>query len=133
MTAAAVPSETQAASFPVAEAESRTATTTFGPFANPNGAGALFVVIKSSAITSTPSVTFKIQGYDKATGATWDILTSAAVVDATTTIVMRVSPQLTAAANTIAKDHVPFTWQLVATHADADAITYQVQAHYVGG
>ena len=132
MTAAAIPTETRGVTFPVAESAAREATTTFGPFVNVHGARALLLIIESTAEVDTASVTFKIQGIDLATGVTWDILTSAAVTDGATSIVLRVSPDLTAAANLIAKDHVPYTWQVVATHADADDLTYQIQAQYVG-
>lgn len=126
-----VPTDSRGVTFPVAESEARTATATFGPFANPNAARALILVIEATAEDATASVVFTIRGIDLATGVTWDILASAAVT-AVGNVVLRVSPDLAAAANLIAKDHVPYTWQLVATHADADALTYQVQAQYVG-
>lgn len=127
-----VPTDSRGVFFPVAESAAYTATQTFGPFANVHGARALIVVIKSTVEVDTASVDFKIQGKDPVTGATWDILTSTAITDDHTTIVLRVSPDLAAAANTIAKDHVPVIWQLVATHADADALTYSIGAQYVG-
>lgn len=100
----------------------RTATATF------TGAtgclGGLFI-INVTAATATPSVVFTIKGTDPASGATWDILASAAITGTGTTV-LRVHPELTAAANTIAKDFLPAAFSIVATHADADSITYSV-------
>ncbi len=127
-----VPTEVRGVAFPVSESSAKTATTTWGPIANPHAARALIVLIDTSAEVASASVVFTIKGYDPTSGLTWDILSSAAVTDDNTTIVLRVSPDLTASANLIAKDHVPAYWLLVATAADADALTYSVGAQYVG-
>lgn len=104
----------------------RIASPTAVEFNNPSGTG-LLVRINCTAITASPSVVFTIQGYDPAAGGWYDILASAAIVGAGATI-LRVHPELTAAANTIAKDIVPANWRVSAVHADADSITYSVGA-----
>lgn len=116
------------ASFEVYESVARTTTPDTKEFEIPLGAQGLTLVIDATAVTSTPSVTFAIQGVDRVSGKTWAILTSAAIT-ATGTTVLRVSPHLTAAANTIAKEHVPPVIRVVATHGDADSITYSVAGH----
>jgi hypothetical protein len=86
--------------------------------------GGLFV-IDVTAVAATPSVTFTIAGVDPASDKTWTILASAAITGTGTTV-LRIHPELTAAANTIAKDMLPHAIKVTATHADADSITYSL-------
>lgn len=101
-----------------------------GPFTsefdNLAGAG-LIVVVDLTAFTTAASLTVAINGKDPTSGKTWNLLTSAAIV-ANSTVVLRVSPQLTAAANLIAKDLVPKTVQVVVTHGNANSHTYSLVA-----
>lgn len=85
--------------------------------------GGIFV-INATAASATPSVVVTITGADPF-GASWTILASAAITGVSTTV-LRVHPELTAAANTIAKDMLPQAITLTATHADADSITYSI-------
>lgn len=80
--------------------------------------------INVTAITASPSVVFTIAGVSPA-GTEYTILTSAAITGTGLTV-LRVSPQLTAAANTIAKDMLPQAIKVTATHADADSITFSM-------
>lgn len=112
--------------FTVYSSAARTATPTKEDFRNLLGRG-LIVVIDVTATSATPSVVFTIQGKDPASGKYYDILASAAIT-ATGTTVLRVSVDLTAAANLIAKDLVPATFAIRAVHGDADSITYSVGA-----
>lgn len=83
--------------------------------------------IDVTAVTATPSVVFTIAGVSPTDASTeYTILTSAAIT-ATGLTVLRVSPHLTAAANTIAKDILPAAIKVTATHADTDSITYEVR------
>jgi hypothetical protein len=107
----------------------RTATPTVDTF-QANGAVELLVIINVTAASATPSVVFTIKGVDPVSDATWDVLASAAVTGTGTTV-LRVSPHLTAAANTIAKDIVPAYFTVSAVHADTDSITYSVAAQAV--
>lgn len=82
--------------------------------------------IDVSAASATPSVVFTIAGVaptEKST--TYTVLESAAITGVGLTV-LRVSPHLTAAANTIAKDILPAALKITATHADTDSITYQM-------
>lgn len=81
--------------------------------------------INVTAASATPSVVFTIAGMvpDNSATASYTILDSAAITGTGLTV-LRVSPQLTAAPNTIAKDMLPATLKITATHADADSITY---------
>lgn len=107
----------------------RTATPEPVIYAVPEDTQNLLVVIDATASAATPSVVFTIEGVDRASGKTWVILTSAAITGAGTTI-LRVSPNLTAAANTIAQDMVPAEIVIRPTHGDADSLTYSVGVHF---
>lgn len=86
--------------------------------------GGVFI-IDCTAATDTPSVVFTIAGVDPASDKAWTILASAAITGTGTTV-LRVHPELTAAANTIAKDMLPHAIKVTATHADTDSITYSL-------
>lgn len=85
----------------------------------------LHLVIDVTAAAATPSVVFTIQGKDRTSGKYYTILASAAIT-ATGTTVLRVYPDLTAAANTVVNDVLPECWRVIAVAADADSLTYSV-------
>lgn len=87
----------------------------------------LHLVIDATAVTDTPSVVFTVQGYSPLGDDYYTILASAAVTGTGTTV-LRVFPGATAAANTVANDQLPAMWRVNAVHADADSITYSVNA-----
>lgn len=101
----------------------RTATSSITiPCESPQG---LFF-IDVSAASATPSVVFTIEGIAPTGKSTvYTVLTSAAITGVGLTV-LRVSPHLTAAANTIAKDILPAALKITATHADTDSITYEM-------
>jgi hypothetical protein len=107
-------------------------TTTPTPFDGSASAGVrgLHLVIDVTAVTATPSVTFTIQGGDPVSGKFYTILASAAITGTGTTV-LKVYPGLTAAANSVASDVLPGRWRVIATHGDADSITYSVGAQLV--
>lgn len=107
----------------------RTTTPTADQFLIEHGSpGGLVAVIDVTAIVSTPSVTFTLQGYDPVSTKVWTLLASAAIATVSTTI-LRVHPELTASANLIAKDVVPDAFTLTAVHGNANSITYTVSVH----
>lgn len=110
----------------VAEPVARTATANF-TFHSGSAAG-LFI-IDVTATSATPSVVFTIQGVEPLSGNVYTILASSAITSTGTTV-LRVHPELTAAANTIAKDFLPGAININAAHGDADSITYSIR--YVG-
>jgi len=105
----------------------RTATVSSATFNNGNYRGGQFV-IDVTAITATPSVVFSIEAVDALSGQVFSLLDSVAIVAVGTTV-LRVYPGLTAAANLVANDLLPWQWRVTATHADADSITYSVAAN----
>ncbi|AMV25513.1 hypothetical protein VT84_14030 [Gemmata sp. SH-PL17] len=104
----------------------RTTTGNSGDLSNKQHRG-LHLVIDATAATSTPSVVFTIQGKDPVSGQYYTILASAAITGVSTTV-LRVYPALTAAANATANDVLPQTWRVLATHGNANSLTYSVSA-----
>lgn len=107
----------------------RTATPTPFDGVNYNGKG-LHLVIDCTAIAASPSVVFTLQGLDAISGKFYTILASAAIVGTGTTV-LRVYPGLTVAANLVASDILPRNYRVIATHGDADSITYTVGASLI--
>ena len=85
----------------------------------------IHVIINVTASAATPSVVPTIDGFDPLS-ATWYNLLTGAAITGTGATVLRVHPDLVAAANLTAQDFLPETYRVVMTHADADSITYTV-------
>lgn len=88
------------------------------------------VVINTTASSSTPSVVPTIDGYDFLSDTWYNILTASAITGAGA-VVLRVHPELLAAANLTAQDFLPARYRIVMTHADTDSITYSVSINSV--
>lgn len=93
------------------------------------GIRALLLVIDVTAVTSTPSVVFMIQGVDRTSGkvfpASPGILSSAAIATTQTTT-LKIGPNVAASANAVALDYLPPVFRITATHGNANSITYSV-------
>lgn len=85
------------------------------------------VHIDCTADPAAASVTFKVQGADTLTGDYYDLLASAAVA-ATGDTYLLIYPGAAVTSNVSANAVLPPYWRVLATHADADSITYQVTA-----
>lgn len=94
---------------------------------NSTGGRGLVVIIDTTAAGSSPSTVFTIQGYDPITEKYYTILASAAIT-ATGTVILRVFPGATAAANLVANDVLPAEWRVIATHGNGTSHTYIVSA-----
>lgn len=110
--------------------EARTASTNSFDFKNSVENGGLnnvgmLCVIDCTAIASSPSVVFTIEGKDPTSGKYYTILASAPIVGTGTTI-LRVHPEFTAASNTVAKDFIPAVWRIKAVAGNSNSITYSV-------
>ena len=115
---------------PVFESKARIADTASRDFANNEGGIGCIVVINITAVTSTPSTTFTIQGKDPASNTYYTILASSAQAG-TGQVILRVHPDLTASANAVAKDMMPAVWRVLASHGNANSMTYTVGASIV--
>ena len=113
----------------LAASAARTAAYTGEAMRNPGAVG-LRVDVDISAIAASPSVTFKIQKQNQASGAWSDVLASAAKT-ATGTFSLTVSPSVLAAANAVAQVEAPGVWRVVTTVGDADSMTYQIAYEYL--
>lgn len=90
----------------------------------------LHLIIDVTAVPGIDTVTFTIQGKDPLSGKYYTILASAAIV-AASTVVLKVYPGLTAAANLAASDILPADWRVAVTHSAATNFTYSVGAQLV--
>lgn len=89
------------------------------------GATALHVYIDWTVEVDTATLTFTIQGRTSPNSAWYTVLASAAL-SAVGDVHLRVDPRLTASANLIAQDNVPYEWRVNVAVGDADSTTYQV-------
>lgn len=104
----------------------RTSTTNSPDISNFNGRGAHFI-IDVTAVTSTPSTTFTVQGKDAVSGKYFPLLVSAAIATVSTTV-LSVYPGITATANVSAAIMLSRYFRVVATHGNANSMTYSVGA-----
>lgn len=83
------------------------------------------VVIDMTAVPTVETVTFTIQGKDKASGKWYTLLASIAVV-ATGVVVLTVYPGLTAVANVTATDVIPDRIRVDLNHSASGNFTYSL-------
>jgi hypothetical protein len=83
-------------------------------------------ITAGAALSLTPT----IDGFDKASGKFYNILTGTALTGVGTTI-LRVYPGLVVAANATVNDLLPQVWRFVMTHGNATAATYTVSARLI--
>lgn len=113
--------------FEVLASAARTTTPDTQQFELPKGVKYGHFVLDVSAVTATPSLTFKVEGVDLVSGAVYEILEGAAVSTVSTNV-YKVGPSLTAAANSVANDILPPVVRFTVTHGDADSATYSLAA-----
>ncbi len=111
------------------ESKSRTAAPTGVIIAVPKGASEMALVLNVTDDTASNTVHADIWGVDRAGNTTWLILAGAAKSKGTTTV-LRVSPNITAATNTIAQDVLPSEVLILPVHSDSAAIVYSVGVHF---
>jgi hypothetical protein len=87
--------------------------------------GTLLNVVYDQTVGATNSNVITINGKDSASGKYYLILSSAALASVATTR-LKVGPNVTAAANTIAQDYLPDTIQIVVTAGNANSATYSL-------
>jgi hypothetical protein len=95
----------------------------------PGKSRGVVVVVDATAVTATPALTVKVQGVDRISGKTWDIITSAAIATVST-VVLKIRPGITVAANAAVADALPPVIRIMATHGDADSITYSIGLNF---
>ena len=85
------------------------------------------IVIDVTAITSTPSVTFNVEGHDGLSDKWFLVLASAAIATVSTTV-LTIFPNAPVTANVSANNVIPGHWRLRPVHGNANSITYTVGA-----
>ena len=85
------------------------------------------IVIDVTVDAAAASITPRIDGWSSLGSDWYNILTGSAIAAVGVTV-LRVYPTMTASANLIAVDVLPPTWRFGMAVADADAITYSVNA-----
>lgn len=108
----------------------RTTAATFNTndFNNRDAIGAVVVIDITAG--SSVSLTVTIEGKDPTSGKYYTILASSALTGTGTTV-LRVHPDLTAAANTVAKDMLPAVWRVKEVTGNTNSITYSIGASMV--
>lgn len=101
---------------------------------NPQGNGGragrkmrgMIIVIDTTLVPgAAPSTVFTLEGKDPISGKYYTILASAAIT-AVGTVILRVFPGATVAANTGANDWIPAAWRIRNAHGNANSVTYSV-------
>lgn len=95
-----------------------------------NTARGIKVVLDMTDVTSGPSVTLEINGYDVASGKSYTILSGAAVTTVSTNV-YTIYPGLAAVTNSVADDVLPHTWQITVTANNANSGSYSVGASLI--
>ncbi len=85
------------------------------------------VIIDVTVDPALASVVPKIQGYAPTSAKWYDILVGVAITAVGATV-LKVYPGIVASANVAASDILPPVWRVRLEHADADSITYSVEA-----
>ncbi len=83
------------------------------------------IIIDVTADPAAASVVFTVRGVDPASGKTYDILVSAAIVAVGTTV-LTIYPAAVITANVSANAALPEEFIIHAEHTDGDSITYSV-------
>lgn len=120
-----------ASPFTILASAARTATATSSTFRMPPSARGLLVSLNATAITSTPGVTFQIEHYTGASGATlWGtVIVSGSVTAGTTLTSVIVHPDVPEIDNVSSQTAIKENFRVVTTHADSDSMTYSITAY----
>lgn len=85
----------------------------------------LNLIIDITAVTSVPVITVTVDGVDRVSGKTFNLITSAALITTGTTV-LKIGVGLTPAANTVVNTQLPPIFRITVTHGTADSATYSV-------
>lgn len=105
----------------------RTVTTTSPTRLNPSSRAGHFI-LDVTAVTATPSITVDIQAEDALSGNFYSLLLSNAITTVGT-YVFKIGPGYPPVPNQAANDNLPLNYRAMVTHADADSITYSLNAN----
>lgn len=100
-------------------------TTSPAGFTPPKGINAARIFVEVTAVTSTPSVVFSVQVFDKL-NAQWHTLISSAAVATVSRTYLEVGPALTAVTNQTASKYIGSKIRVIAVHGNTNSITYNI-------
>jgi len=92
---------------------------------NEAGRKYLILTIDVTVDPASASITPTIRAKDPVSGTYFDLLVGSAIA-AVGTVTLKIGPALTAAANLVANDFIPRSWNFEMAVADTDSITYSV-------
>jgi hypothetical protein len=110
----------------VLPSEARTQSVSSEDFENLHYRG-VKVVVDVSDLSNMPGITVAIEGHDPVSGKYYEILKSASITAAGTTI-LTVYPGIEAVSNVSASDVLPRYWRVSVVHDNSDSITYSIGA-----
>lgn len=82
-------------------------------------------IINVTALTGSPSVVFEVQAQDSLSSEWYPLLTSGSITTIGLTV-LKIGPTYDPIAMLTARDNLPLMLRIVATHDNADSITYSV-------
>lgn len=85
----------------------------------------LHLILDVTAVTATPALTVTVDGVDRLSGKTYNLITSAVIATAVTTA-LKIAPGITPAANVAVAMNLPPVFRVTVSHGDADSATYSV-------
>ena len=85
----------------------------------------LHLIIDITAVTATPALTITVDGVDRVSGKTYNLITSTVIATAVTTV-LKVSPGITVAANLAVAMNLPPVFRVSVAHGDTDSATYSI-------
>lgn len=90
----------------------------------------LYLIIDVTAVTATPALTVTVDGVDRLSGKTFNLITSTVIATAVTTV-LKIAPGITVAANLAVALALPGIFRVTVSHGDADSATYSVSGMLV--
>jgi hypothetical protein len=85
----------------------------------------LHLIIDVTAVAATPLLTVTVDGVDRISGKTYNLITSAVIGTAVVTA-LKIAPGITPAANVAVAMNLPPVFRVTVSHGDADSATYSV-------
>lgn len=85
----------------------------------------LHLIIDVTAVTATPALTVTVDGVDRISGKTYNLITSTVIATAVVTA-LKIAPGITPAANIAVAMNLPPVFRVTVSHGDTDSATYSV-------
>lgn len=90
----------------------------------------LHLIIDVTAEAATPALTITVDGVDRISGKTYNLITSAAI-STVSTVALKIAPGITPAANVAVAMNLPPIFRVSVAHGNADSATYSISGMLV--